>query len=279
MPKPPVSGAPKNPLRLTMLPLISVSRARPTVIPSPLSVMRFSRTRLPTPHRRRSRLPRLCDTRFREVVVVAARSSRCPGRCRRGRSSRRDCDRSRGAPGPGSARCPRSCCCGSRCGRRRRGSTPMKWLSVAEPFDDPVGRGVIEQDADVVVRGRELAQDVVARVHEQHTDIEFPDRATAMVTPLWPAALLTPSRNWRHRRAEVVGVVAVDGVAVEVEPDVVGADHQPVADAVGEVVVQGRVPGDRVTATHGARRGRVWRRVTETEPRRARRSRRCAGGR
>ena len=64
MPKPPVSGSPKKPLRLTILPRISVWRARPSVIPSPLSVMRFSLTRLPVPSSAPIAPPRLCDTRF-----------------------------------------------------------------------------------------------------------------------------------------------------------------------------------------------------------------------
>ena len=44
------------------------------------------------------------------------------------------------------------------------------------------------------------------------------------------------------------GTVAVDRVAVQVEGDVVGADHDAVVGAVDEVVVEGRVGGDRVAA-------------------------------
>jgi hypothetical protein len=45
-----------------------------------------------------------------------------------------------------------------------------------------------------------------------------------------------------------LGAVAVDDMAVQVERDVVGADHDPVVGAVGEVRDELRVHGDRVAA-------------------------------
>src|SRR5215218_10315354 len=49
------------------------------------------------------------------------------------------------------------------------------------------------------------------------------------------------------------GFVAIDRVAVEIERDVVGSDHDAVARAVHEVAVERRVGGDGVAAAHVAR--------------------------
>ena len=125
----------------------------------------------------------------------------------------------------------------------------MKRLSVTEPF-------TIRLAVECSSRMPTLFCDVASprrtlwlHVRDEHTDIEFPDRATrdgdaAVAGPVVDAVVAA-----RVSGAAVVLVVAVNGVAVEVELDVVGPDHEPVADTVGEVVVQGRIPGDRVTAT------------------------------
>src|SRR5436190_17698395 len=47
------------------------------------------------------------------------------------------------------------------------------------------------------------------------------------------------------------GAVAVDRVAVQIEGDVIRPDQDPVVRAVDEILVEGRVGGDRVTAAHG----------------------------
>jgi hypothetical protein len=59
-------------------------------------------------------------------------------------------------------------------------------------------------------------------------------------------AEITELRNGVAPRSR--GTVAVNRVAVEIEGDVVCADQDAVVGAVDEVVVEGRVSGDRVAA-------------------------------
>jgi hypothetical protein len=46
------------------------------------------------------------------------------------------------------------------------------------------------------------------------------------------------------------GAVAVDPMAIQVEGDVLGADHDSVVRAVDEVAVERRVRNDRVSTAH-----------------------------
>ena len=50
--------------------------------------------------------------------------------------------------------------------------------------------------------------------------------------------------------------VTVDRVAVEIERDVVGTDHEPVAGTVDEIALQPSVLGDRLAALDPLRGGR-----------------------
>jgi hypothetical protein len=133
-----------------------------------------------------------------------------------------------------------------------------------EPVDARVGHGglldhavgrVGHEDADVGgVGDRQLVQTIVGGTPgDPDTDAELADCSAHDGEPVMAAKVghadVTPItlRAGGDRRA-----VAVNGVAVEIQGDVVGTDHDAVVGAVDQVAVQGRVGGNGVAAAHVA---------------------------
>jgi hypothetical protein len=119
-------------------------------------------------------------------------------------------------------------------------------------LDHAVG-GLGDDDAEVgVVRGGELVQAVCGPFHED-ADAELLDGSAHDGEPVMASHVEhtdvagLPLGAGVDRRA-----VAVDGVAVEIEGDVVSANDDAVVGAVDQVAVQRRVGGDGVAAAHVA---------------------------
>ena len=103
---------------------------------------------------------------------------------------------------------------------------PNKVFSFEEMSSTRLSRALTTQDAV-----RELAHRAVLHRDAIVAVVEHPDVAELVL-----------------RAVRELGAVAVDPVAVQIEGDVIGADHDPVVGAVDEVAVERRVGGDRVTA-------------------------------
>jgi hypothetical protein len=99
---------------------------------------------------------------------------------------------------------------------------------------------------------QQIQQSIVPRLQNQDAQSKFAYRAALDRHPAVPVVdhpIITDL---------IVGAVfgqlaiAVDPVAVEIEGDVVSANHDPVVWAVDQVAVQRRVGGDGVAAAHVA---------------------------
>ena len=115
---------------------------------------------------------------------------------------------------------------------------------------DQASHSVAEREAEelVLLRG-EVEHAIVAGADNEDADPELAQRSALYGDPIVAVVGhpdvtgLLPGVAPGRRRA-----VSVDPVAVEIEGDVVSADHDPVVRAVDEVAVEPRVGGDRVAA-------------------------------
>ena len=104
-----------------------------------------------------------------------------------------------------------------------------------------------EQASENVVRGRETAEAIVARLEYEYGGRKVSDGAVLDRDPVVAGGVVD---------AVIAGIelvaaehaVTVDRVPVQIERDVVRPDHDPVARAVGQVAVELRIAADRGTA-------------------------------
>src|SRR5215210_5641639 len=126
-------------------------------------------------------------------------------------------------------------------------------LAVRDPAAD-------EDAAEQVAGGRDTTHAVVACAAEDLDPIrEFPDLAALDRHPVVTTRVLDSNIAIRSREPGTVRhplAVAVNRVTVQVDRDVVGPDHEPVAPAVGEVVGELDAVRERLPAIDGdGRRG------------------------
>src|SRR5215207_1748689 len=113
------------------------------------------------------------------------------------------------------------------------------------------GRADDQDPEEALLRRGNTQQAVVAGPEDEWTDVELAHRAVHDGDPIVAIVAypdVTEPLLGVARGSGGGGPVTVDSVVVQVERDIVGTDDDPVVGAVDEVVVEGRVGGDRVAA-------------------------------